>query len=137
MLHLWAFRLAFLDLFASFVDEKSCPCRVILGLVVYLYKGVKYTLKFVGADSLELEGRSRLDYDIAVLSLCSVLPITLACEGQVGLYPCVAMVHTWSSPSGALSTASYDKTPIRAHFIFHYQALQALIRSWGSAVRTR
>ena len=37
--------------------------------MVYLYKGVKYALKFVGADSLELEvaGRSRLDYDIAVL----------------------------------------------------------------------
>jgi hypothetical protein len=73
VLHLWAFRLTFLNLFASFVDEKSCPCRVFLGLVVYLYKGVKYALKFVAADSLELEaaGRSRLDYDIAV-SLCSV-----------------------------------------------------------------
>ena len=55
---------------------------------MYLYKGVKYALKFVGADSLELEvaGRSRLDNDIAVPSLCSVLPVTLACEGQVGLY---------------------------------------------------
>ena len=53
------------------MDEKSCLS--ILGLVVYLYKGVKYALKFVGADSLELEvaGRSRLDNDIAVPSLCN------------------------------------------------------------------
>lgn len=68
--HLRAFRLTFLNLFASLVDEKSCLS--ILGLV-YLYKGVKYALKLVGADSLELEvaGRSRLDNDIAVPSLCN------------------------------------------------------------------
>lgn len=68
MLHLWAFRLAFLDLFAPFVDEKSSPGRVFWDWWCICTRGVKYALKFVAADSLELEvvGRSRFDYDIAV-----------------------------------------------------------------------
>ena len=54
MLHLWAFRLAFLDLFASFVDEKSCLSRVFWDWCICT-RGVKCALKFVAADSLELE----------------------------------------------------------------------------------
>ena len=74
MLHLWTFRLTFLDLFAPFVDEKSCMSRMFWDWCICT-RGVKCALKFVAADSLELEvgcsdvggRRSCFNYDIAVL----------------------------------------------------------------------